>query len=55
MNLIKSPFSQFEVTNLIEIFAPIFGLFNIILTNLAHQPWQFGNLDLKIVQQPLYN
>jgi hypothetical protein len=42
MNLIKSPFTSFEVTNLIEIFAPILGQFNIILTNLSHQPGQFG-------------
>ena len=33
--MINSPFSPFEVTNLIEIFAPILGKFNIILTNLA--------------------
>ena len=45
MNLIKSPLSQFEVTNLIEIFAPIFGQLNIILTNLAPQPWQIGFQD----------
>ena len=42
---INSPFTPFEVTNLIEIFAPIFGQFNIILTNLAHQLWQFGVQD----------
>jgi hypothetical protein len=41
-NLINSPLSHLEVTNLIEIFAPILGQLNIILTNLAHQPWQFG-------------
>ena len=35
MFFINSPLSQFEVTNLIGIFAPIFGQFNIILTNLA--------------------
>ena len=45
MNFINSPLSQFEVTNLIEIFAPIFGQLNIILTNLAPQPWQFGFQD----------
>jgi len=32
---INSPLSQFEVTNLFGIFAPIIGQFNIILTNLA--------------------
>ena len=35
MFFVQSPLSQFEVTNLIGIFAPIFGQFNIILTNLA--------------------
>jgi F-type H+-transporting ATPase subunit a len=35
MFLINSPLSQFEVTNLIGISAPILGHFNIILTNLA--------------------
>jgi len=32
---INSPLSQFEVTNLIGIFAPILGKINIILINLA--------------------
>jgi hypothetical protein len=43
MNLIKSPFSPFEVTNFIAIFASIFCLlsFKINLTNLAPQPWRF--------------
>jgi hypothetical protein len=35
MIFINSPLSQFEVTNLIGIFAPILGKINIILTNLA--------------------
>jgi F-type H+-transporting ATPase subunit a len=35
MFLINSPLSQFEVTNLIGVSAPILGHFNIILTNLA--------------------
>ena len=32
--LILSPLSQFEVTSLIGINAPIFGHLNILLTNL---------------------
>ena len=35
MFFINSPLSQVEVTNLIGINAPIFGHFNLILTNLA--------------------
>ena len=34
-NLICSPLEQFEVTNLISLYAPIFGYFNISLTNLG--------------------
>jgi hypothetical protein len=35
MFILNSPLSQFEVTNLIGIFAPILGQLNINLTNLA--------------------
>ena len=35
MFILNSPLSQFEVTNLFGIVAPIFGQFNIILTNLS--------------------
>ena len=34
-NLICSPLELFEVTNLISIYAPIFGYFNFSLTNLG--------------------
>ena len=56
---INSPLSQFEVTNLIGINAPIFGHFNIILTNLALYVFfifiiviglhYFGNNDSKLI------
>jgi hypothetical protein len=59
MFIIKSPLSQFEVTNLIGVFAPIFGQLNIILTNLALYTLliiiiviglhYFGNNDSKII------
>ena len=56
---INSPLSQFEVTNLIGINAPIFGHFNIVLTNLALYALfifliviglhYFGNNDSKLI------
>ena len=48
MFLINSTISSFEVTNLIEIFAPLFGQFSfntISIFNDAPQPWQFGFQD----------
>lgn len=33
--LVGSPLEQFEVTNLISIYAPVFGYFHLSLTNLA--------------------
>jgi F-type H+-transporting ATPase subunit a len=59
MFYINSPLSQFEVLNLIGINAPIFGHFNIILTNLALYLFfiltvvigihYFGNNESKII------
>jgi F-type H+-transporting ATPase subunit a len=59
MFYINSPLSQFEVTNLIGINAPIFGHFNIILTNLALYAFfifiiviglhYFGNNESKLI------
>jgi len=62
MIFINSPLSQFEVTNLIGIFAPILGILgkiNIILTNLALYTFliiiiviglhYFGNNDSKLI------
>ena len=59
MFYINSPLSQFEVTNLIGINAPIFGHFNIVLTNLALYALfifliviglhYFGNNDSKLI------
>jgi len=56
---IISPLSQFEVTNLIGIFAPIIGQFNIDLTNLALYTFliiivviglhYFGNNESKLI------
>lgn len=48
MFLINSALSQFEVTNLIGIFAQILDQFNaktISIFNDAPQPWQFGFQD----------
>ena len=59
MFYLNSPLSQFEVTNLIGIFSPIFGQINIILTNLALYTFliliiviglhYFGNNDSKLI------
>jgi F-type H+-transporting ATPase subunit a len=59
MYYINSPLSQFEVTNLIGINAPILGHFNIILTNLALYAFfiflvviglhYFGNNESKLI------
>ena len=59
MFFVQSPLSQFEVTNLIGIFAPIFGQLNIILTNLALYTFliiiiviglhYYGNNDSKLI------
>jgi F-type H+-transporting ATPase subunit a len=59
MFILNSPLSQFEVINLIGIFAPILGNMNIILTNLALYTFliiiiviglhYFGNNDTKLI------
>ena len=59
MFILNSPLSQFKVTNLFGIVAPIFGQFHIILTNLSLYTFliiiiviglhYFGNNDSKLI------